>query len=275
MKTILLATDFSIAALNAANYATDMALTINATIMLLHVCSLPVSYGEIPSELNTDDLLRDTEKNIYNLKTELTRRSAGKLSIETEVRTGVFFNELTVVCEQIKPYAVVMGSQGTTAAERMLFGAHSTYAMKNLNWPLITVPIDAKFSTIKKIGLACDFDHVTDTIPVDEIKMLINDTHAKLHVLNTGKQNAFSPELIFQSGLLQEMLIDLTPDYHFISSENVEEGIISFAEKNQIDLLIVIPKQHRMFYQITHKSHTKQLVLHSHIPVMALHSSHH
>lgn len=271
MKTILLATDFSNAALNAANYATDMALTINADLFLLHICNLPVSYGEIPSSVYADDMTIDAERNISNLKTELARNAAGKLSIETEVRTGIFFNELSAVCEQIKPYAVVMGTQGTTAAERFLFGGHSIYAMKHLNWPLITVPVEAKFSSIKKIGLACDFDHVTDTIPVDEIKMLINDTHAKLHVLNTGKQNAFSPELIFESGLLQEMLNDLTPDYHFITSENVEEGIISFAEKNQIDLLIIVPKQHRMFYQLTHKSHTKQLVLHSHIPVMALH----
>ena len=44
MKTILVATDFSSVALNATNYAADMALAINADILLLHVYQIPVSY---------------------------------------------------------------------------------------------------------------------------------------------------------------------------------------------------------------------------------------
>ena len=37
MKTIIVATDFSTAALNAAEYAADMALAIQANILLLHI----------------------------------------------------------------------------------------------------------------------------------------------------------------------------------------------------------------------------------------------
>jgi len=45
MKTIVVATDFSAVALNAANYAVDMALAIKADILLLHVYQIPVSYS--------------------------------------------------------------------------------------------------------------------------------------------------------------------------------------------------------------------------------------
>ena len=164
-----------------------------------------------------------------------------------------------------------MGSQGTTAAERLLFGSHTVYAMKHLVWPLITVPPQAKFSAVKKIGLACDFNKVVETTPVDEIKTLVNDFHAELHVLNTGKKEVFNPELVFESGLLQEMLAALKPEYHFITNENTDEGIMDFAEKNNIDLLVVLPKRHGLLEKLFLKSHSKQLVLHSHVPVMALH----
>ncbi len=273
MKTILVATDFSPAAMNAANYAADMALAINAEIHLFHVYQIPISYSEIPAIVNEEVMQQDAEKAINGVKVDLKQKTGGKLNIVTEVKTGVFFQELRKVCERIRPYSVVMGSQGKTAAERLFFGSHAVYAMKNLMWPIITVPPEARFSFFKKVGLACDFDKVNDSTPVDEIKLLVNNFHAELHILNTGSKKEFKPQLVYESGVLQEMLAGLKPNYHFISNKDTDEGIIDFAEKNDIDLLIVLPKRHGLTEKLIYKSHTKQLVLHSHVPVMALHYS--
>ena len=273
MKKILVATDFSPAALNATNYAADMALAINADIILFHVYHIPVSYSEIPVVVNVEEMMQNAEQAINGVKEQLSQKTGGKLNIATEVKTGIFFPELKTVCERIRPYSVVMGSQGRTAAERLFFGSQAVYAMKNLMWPLITVPPEARFSFFKKVGLACDFEKVIDTTPVDEIKMLVNDFHAELHILNTGKEKEFKPEMVFESGLLQEMLVSLKPNYHFITDKDTDEGIIDFAEKNHIDLLIVLPKRHGLLDKLIYKSHTKQLVMHSHVPVMALHYS--
>ncbi len=271
MKTILLATDFSSAALNAANYATDMALAIDADILLQHVYSIPASYSELPAPVNIEEIKLDAEENINELKEKLIRKTGGKLKIESEVRMGTFFYELKTVCESIEPYTVVMGSQGTTASERLFFGGHTIYAMKHLMWPLITVPRGARFSRIKKIGLACDFE-IVDNTPVEEIKKLVKDFNAELHVLITGSREEFDPKIVFESGLLIEMMAPLNHEYHFITTENIDEGIMDFSEKNNIDLLIVLPRRHSLLDKIIHRSHTKQLVLHSHVPVMALHN---
>lgn len=271
MKTILVATDFSTASLNASNYAADMAMAINADIALLHVFQVPVSYSEAPVIMNMDDMQRIAEKDISDLRDVLLARSKDKINITTIVRMGNFFDELKSTCESIHPYSVLMGSQGKTGAERLLFGGHTVHAMQNLAWPLITVPPDVKFSAIKKIGLACDFNKVVDTTPVTELKILLTDFQAELHVLNTGRKEDYDPEIVFQSGMLQELLVSMKPTYHFISSKDIDEGILNFAEVNHIDLLIVLPKRHGLFDQLIHKSHTKQLVLHSHVPVMALH----
>lgn len=271
MKTILVGTDFSPAALNAVNYAADMALAINANMLLLHVYQAPVSYSDYPLVVNLEDMEQSAESEINELKIQVTRRTFDKVNISTEVIMGVYFQELKTICERIKPYTVVMGSQGTTVLEHLFLGSDAVYAMKHLIWPLITVPPGAAFSTVKKIGLACDFDKVVDTTPIDEIEKLVNDFNAELHVLNTGKKKVFNPDFIFQSGLLQQILATLKPFYHYISNENTDEGIMDFAEKNNIDLLIVLPKRHSLLDKLIHKSHTKQLVLHCHLPVMALH----
>ncbi len=271
MKTILVATDFSITALNAVKYAADMSVAINADLVLLHVYQVPVSYSEVPIVMDQDDIRQIAEKDLNELKNTLLEEKAGKLNIRTEIRIGSFFPQLKAVCEMIKPYAVVIGSQGKTAAERFFLGGHAVYAMRHLMWPLITVPLGVAFSTLKKIGLACDFNDVVEATPIDEIILLVNDFKAELHLLNTGKQEVFDPGLVYQSGLLRELLEDLKPQYHFINNENIDEGLIDFAEKNQLDLLIILPKRHGLMDKLIHKSHTKQLVLHSHVPVMALH----
>jgi nucleotide-binding universal stress UspA family protein len=270
-KTIVVATDFSITALNAANYAADMAVLLNADLHLLHVCQLLVTYVDMPIALTTGDIEEVAEKDMNKFKQFLLAGRDNTLNVTSELQWGDFFSELKETCERIRPYVVIMGSQGTTAAERILLGGHAVHAMKHLQWPLITVPAEVQFSGIKKIALATDFDKVIDTVPTDEIKLLVRDFNAELHVINTGRQKVFNADIVFESGLMQEMFTGLQPQYHFIAHEDTDQGIIEYTEQNQIDLLMVFPKHHDFIERMMHRSHTKHLVLHSHVPVMALH----
>jgi len=271
MKTIIVATDFSPAAFNAANYAAEMAMAINADILLLHVYQIPVVYLEIPVALAADDIQYAAEENMKKVKEELLAKTNGHLRIETAVKEGSFIEELKTACEYKKPYVVVLGSQGKTAAERLIYGTHTVYAMKHLMCPVIAVPRNAKFSNIKRIGLACDFNDVLGTVPVEEIKVLVNDFNAELHVLNTASKEEYNPDALDQSALLQRMFGKVNPIYHFIADNDVDTGVTNFAEMNNIDLLIVIPKHHSLIDKLIHSSHTKQLVLHSQVPVAAFH----
>jgi nucleotide-binding universal stress UspA family protein len=267
MKTIIVATDFSDAAFNAA----DMALAIHANLLLVHIYQIPVTYLEIPVAAEADQTRSDAEESLSQLKEQLIKRTSDNLNIGSRFAVGAFFPELKGICEETKPYAVVMGSQGTTAAQRVLFGGHTVYAMRHLMWPLITVPPHAGFSQIKKIGFACDFTKVIDSTPVEEIKRLIDDLHAELHVINSGREETYQPDTVFESGILQEILAPLKPQYHLITGENADEGIISFIEDNNIDLLVTLPKRHGLLEMLAHRSISKQLVLHSDVPVMAMH----
>jgi len=271
MKTILVTTDFSKAAQNAVNYAADMALSVNADLLLLHVVQSPLSYSDLPLVISLEDMMRSAEKDISDLTWELKLKTNNKLNIGSEVGMGSFFSELKDVCERIKPYVVVMGTQGKTAAEHLMFGEHAVHTIRHLSWPVITVPPGAAFSSVKRIGLASDLTEVVETTPIDEIKKLVSDFNAELHILNTGNKEVFDADIVFESGLMQEMTMALKPTFHFINNANTDEGIMDFADKNHIDLLIVLPKRHSLMDRLIHKSHTKQLVLHSHVPVMALH----
>jgi len=274
MKTIIIPTDFSPAADNAVNYGVDMALAIDASVVLLHVYNIPIALGDVPvALLSVDELKSAAETNIAQLKKNLEHVTSGKLKIYAETRLGNIVDELEEMTKNIHPFAVVMGTTGMSAVERTLFGSNTLTAIKHLTCPVICVPKGKEYGNgVQKIGLACDFKEVVETTPVAEIKEFVKEFHAQLFVLNVDYDNRqFNAETPQQSALLHTVLEEVHPEYHFITHKDIENGINDFAETHNLDLLIAIPKKHKLLDGLFRKSSTKQLVFESHVPVMCVH----
>src|SRR5882672_5210201 len=116
MKTIIIPTDFSPAASNAVKYGVDMAVAVNASVLLLHVYNIPIALGDVPvALLSVDELKTAAEDNIGRLKKDLEHITSGKLKIYTETRLGSVIDELEDLCKTTHPFAVVMGTTGVSA----------------------------------------------------------------------------------------------------------------------------------------------------------------
>jgi nucleotide-binding universal stress UspA family protein len=271
MKTIIVPIDFSTAALNAALYAAELARMVDAELIILHSLQVPVLYSEVPVAANADAMEVKANGELDAIKKHLLQTKGKALIIKTELKMGSFYSALLQCCNLTKPYMVIIGSQGTTATERFLFGGHAVHAMKHLPWPLMTVPMGATFHPIRNIALACDFHQVVESTPVNTIRNMITSLDAHLKIIHTGKNQSFDPEIVFESGMMQELLNGLEPDYHFIEADDVNEGLIDFVRHQEVDVLLVLPKHHYLIDFLIHKSNTKQLVLHCPVPVIALH----
>ncbi|MBL7748062.1 MAG: universal stress protein [Chitinophagaceae bacterium] len=274
MKTIIVPTDFSPVATNALHYAIDMAKTINASLLLFHAYQVPVSYSDTPIILvSVEELKKSAEEQLEKLKNEVEHITSGQLKIYTETVMGNTSDELETLCEKINPFAIVMGTRGASGLEKVLFGSTTLTAIRHLKWPVISVPPGKEYGTgIKKIGFACDFREVVKTTPADVINNFTAAFNAELHVLNVDYHDKhFKPDTPEQSALLHTMLEVSKPVYHFIEHRDIEDGINEFAEKNNLDLIITIPKKHKLLEGLFRTSSTKQLVFQSHIPVLCVH----
>jgi len=274
MNPIVAPTDFSAVSLNAVNYAADMANMLGSNLNLLHVYAVPVAVSEIPvPPIDWTELEKDAMLRLDELKEKLLTRTGGRVAVHSEVRPGNVLTEIISYCKDLEPHAVIMGAERTSAFERAFFGGRTVEALKQIEWPLIIVPPDAVFRNIRKIGFACDFREVVESVRVKEIKDLVKEFKAELHVIHIheGGGDSYSAETIEGTGFLQEMIGSLNPKYHFINEPDVEKGISDFAEKNNLDLLIIIPKWHNLLGKIFQHRHSRKLVLHTHVPVMAIH----
>lgn len=273
MKTIIVPTDFSPVSVNAINYAADMAQSIKASIILLNVYQVPVTFTEVPVvSLSIEEMKQASEEKLEKMKKDLDHVTSGRLKIYTESRLGEVVDEIESLCKNVQPFAVVMGTKGASGLERLFLGSNTLTAIRHLSWPVIVVPPGAVFSAIRKIGFACDFSEVVESTPGDKIVEVCQAFGAQLHVLNVDyKSRHFKPETPEESLLLHTMLEEIHPVYDYIEHPDVVEGIHQFAETKGFDLLLTIPKKHRLLSGLFEKSHTRELVFHSHIPIMCLH----
>ena len=273
MKTIIIPTDFSPAATCAMNYALDMAKEIGASVILFHIYNVPVGAGDVPVlVVSTDSLQKDAEAKVAALKEKVEHITSGEVKVDTEIRLGDVIEELEVLCKKIKPFAVVMGSRGTSGLERIVFGSTTLSAIRHLTSPVIAVPIGTEYGTgIRKIGFACDFRDIAETIPVAEIKNFVKTFGSEFHVLNVDDSKRHQKPEAGLTALLQTLLEELSPEFHFIEHDDVEEGVNAFAETHNLNLVMAIPKKHKLLQGLFKSSSTKQLITHTHIPLMCIH----
>jgi nucleotide-binding universal stress UspA family protein len=276
MKTLVVPTDFSSVSVNAMNYAVDMAQAINAGIVLLHVYNVPVSFTDSPispvTTVSVEEMKRTSEERLEELKKNLVIATAGNIQVYTEARLGNTIEELGSICKSVQPLAIIMGSHGATGLERMIMGSNTLTAMRQLKCPVLVVPPGTTYHGIKKIGLACDFENVVQSTPVEYIKNIVKEFGADLYVLNVQDIDQEDlEEATMDTVYLDAMLEDVKPKYVQLTGKDVVESINSFAEHNNLDLVMIIPKKHRFIDSLLHKSKSKELITHAHIPIVSIH----
>lgn len=271
MKPVIATTDFTDVSLNAVDYAADMAVVLGADLVLFNVCPLPVMLSELPA-YGVEQMVQDALDRLTVIRETLRTRTHDRIGITIEVRQGYVVPQLKNYCDESDPYAVVFGTETEHGISRFVMGATTFSAMSQLECPVIVVPAGVHFKGIRKIGLACDFRNVTDIIPVTPIKNLVKEFHAELHVMHVDPEpGAFPLSGVPEAKDVNEIFSELHPVFHFMDGVDVEASISGFADKHDFDLLFVFPRKHTILSKIFQHSHSRKLVLQTHIPVMSIH----
>jgi nucleotide-binding universal stress UspA family protein len=268
-KTIIIATDFSECAHNAVRYGAGIAKKLNATVLLVHIIEYPLTPHSIPA--NIEELADAATLEMLNLVREI-KEIAGNVDTDIKIYEGEVYRGISTICEDEKPYLVIVGSQGKTTGEHLFFGEHAAYISKNLKWPVLTVPPNAVYSGLSHIGLACDFENVADSVPFNDVKNLLKDFSANLHVIYSIKDQKRNTEVLNEAFDMDQHFAPVKPEYHFEENANLMKAVTALADQHKIELLIILPKERNLLYRVLNGSTTKQLVLHSRIPILSLHN---
>jgi nucleotide-binding universal stress UspA family protein len=271
-KKILVLTDFSDAAFNAAVYAAALTRQLKSSVLILYhsheylpvvtTTYAPVSPEMVHSEKNSYEKLSSLKEKLETLVDENT-----VIELIADARPlAAAVNTLTVQ-QQIS--LVVMGIAGKNALEKTLVGSNTITVAKENNVPLLVVPGKAEFRTIRNVVFACDLKNVSKTIPATQIHTFIDAIHAQLSILYVNKvDKKTDPAARNELNALHQIWDEQKVEYHYTDHENIEEGILDFADEKTMDLLIAVPKEYGFFERIFHRSLTNNLVYRTHIPLL-------
>jgi nucleotide-binding universal stress UspA family protein len=272
MNALLIPTDFSPVADNALSYALEMANYYKLDITLLHVVLLST-----PSVANVVyvDMTTDFQK---QAEEEMLKKVAGlkekypALTIQHKVETGLFLDSLQRFAEESKPVAIVMGITGDGTGFDKIIGSNTVLAMNHITFPLIVVPKNASFKPVNTICFACDLKQVANSTPLLSIKAFAKLFNSQVHILNIDWHNRhFNADTPNEIEVLNLMFESIETKFHFIEHESMQDAINDFIDSSHMDMLIMLPKKHSWFESLFKKSSTKEMLYHSHIPILALH----
>lgn len=276
MNTILIPTDYSETSKNSAHYAIGLTKQLGVKkVILYNAYQQPITTDPAINAVefyNLEDFRKISEEGMQRFLADL-KQTASDVEFETVTEFNILSNGIEDLCRNNPSIdLIVMGITGGGKMEEVLIGSNTIHVAKHITIPMIIVPADATFKPVKNIVLACDFKHVVETTPVAPIKQILDATHAKLMVLNVDHNNKdLSSDTPFESLMLDTLFEGYDLQYYFVDNADFAEGINQFAEENNVDLIVTIPKKHGWFEGLFRRSHTKMLAFHTHIPLMVIH----
>ena len=275
MKTILVPTDFTDTAYNAALYALGLAKEMGTTrVVLYHAYELIVPVPDVPSiipMIEPEDLKLSSHTGLRLLYAKLEPLVPAGVVLSTRSENQLLASYIDTVAKEEQADLIIMGIIGGSGLEEALLGADALDVMKHTRTPLIIVPKDAVFNGMNTVVFACDFQRTSDSLPIRPMKQLLDVFHARLYVVNVDHEKRhFTADTPFETLVMDTLLADYTPEYRFVENDNVVDGITEFAEKENASLIISIPRQHGFLEGLFHRSRTRQLAFNSHIPLLII-----
>ena len=252
MKKILLPTDFSENAYNAAKYAVQLFSAEECTFYLLNTYT-PVLYDNeylvysstqpTLTEIYRDKslqglerLLRRIKRNFKNEKHHFEKISSFNL-LNDEIKELVVEKEIDLI---------VMGTKGATGAEEILFGTHTVHAIKKARCPLLAIPSHFEYKAPKNILLPTDYE--AEIPKLLGILMEIAKEHSSsiniLHVYFGVNLNSTQTS---RKRALGRAFKEIDHHFHSVTEKSVTRAIYDFQEENEIDMLAMVNNKHSFF----------------------------
>lgn len=271
MKKILVPIDFSPASHNAFKYAVGMGVDMNAEVLLLHAYSrvivepyMPASLQKAVIEQQEEIALEHFEKWASNIDPAL--REA--ITIDFQIVLGPVIEEILINSEKVKPDLIIMGMRGGNHLIPKILGNTVTGVIQRSLFPVLAIPENVQFNPIQNIAYATNFEH-EDIRAIDEVLDFAQPYQAKIHCIHIQK-NGNPGNTYIRDILKRAYQFDLTMHnlcFETINYPDVVEGLNQYVDEKQIDLLVMLTHHRGIFNQLFHSSHTKRMVLQTHVPL--------
>lgn len=280
MKNILLPTDFSENSWEAIVYAIDLFQDAPCKFYLMHSYEPQVS---APSTAVTSrrahSIIMEAMKNEAIEGLEKIKRKINALTLdenhtfETTIINDYFVSAVKTKVKELNIDAVVVGTKGASGLKEVTLGSNTANLIGKLSCPIIAVPTNASFNSIKEIGFAVDYSIKSYDQGLELLKDLAEHYGSKISVVHILKDKELSPEMTSSKIELENYLKPIPTEFFHLTDVPIEMGTRIFSESRKLDMMCVIAKKHGFFEKLFTKSQSKSISHHAKVPLIIFNES--
>jgi nucleotide-binding universal stress UspA family protein len=270
MNYILVGIDFEEGSYNALEHAIAIAKRAK-----LDICCVWVSSSKEKDSDKRKELKLEAEQRLKELADKYQERLEGN-SIRYKIREGRIYKEIVAEAKKNKPYMIVIGTHGASGFEEFWIGSNANKIVTAAPCPVFTIrsgrtierqlktivmPIDSSIETRQKAPItgvmAKHFDAVVHvlksyTTTVKSVRRRV-DGYAE-QVMKYFDENEVK---------YKEVSIEL---------DNLSYDVIDYANSVDANLIVIMTEQETRTKNLWLGPFAHQMVNHSPIPVLSLHS---
>ena len=278
IKNILVPTDFSVTSRNAYHYAKRLAITLDATITVLHVNQYFMPIAEVAiGSISEDEVVKMSEEAMTSFvvdEDDIDHWKMIKHRVKTTILKGDLVPILVEMSESSDTDLIVMGMTGMQDFIGKIIGSASLDVSNQAKCPVILIPRDAKWHKIDKVMYASNYSSITPKM-IGNITDFALAIDAGVHFVHVEDFSADYKENIAKIIWAELFSADDAPslsfEIHTISGGDKIEELRKYAEENEVKLMAFVSK-HRTFWQnLVHKSVTEHMAISTEFPMMVMH----
>ncbi len=282
MKKILIATDFSVPAENAARYALTLAKKLKADILLCNAFKVPaeapmasqvawplMDYGELKQQATSE---------LDSLVKTLSDQACSV--VEDDYCPNISYQSgVGGVCEVVSSFVetekidfIVMGIAGAGGLIQLILGSNTKEMIEKTRVPLLLVPFEAIYTGIKKIAFATDLN--TEDLPaiqfVMDLAKKLDAAVTIVHVTNkevdpTGKTQHFIDNFVDK---MASSVNFSTVNYEYVWNIDIDSGLKWIGNEEDLGLMAITHHKHNLLTKMFKGSHTQKLSRHIKTPLL-------
>jgi nucleotide-binding universal stress UspA family protein len=269
MKKILVPCDFSEPAMEAFQFAVDLASHSGGKVVVLKVIDLPIStYGasiDMPLYTYSPSLLKDLEEEAKkSYKKMFAKFGKGSNNISFVVVHGPTSPMIRDYIVDKKIDLVVMGTHGATGAREFFIGSNTEKIVRFSKVPVFAIHKAITVSSVKNIVFPTSLE-LNQTDFVKKLKSLQEFFDAKLHILYLNTPFNFIREIELKEYAKH---YKFTNCELYIRNDRYEpDGITSFVKEIKGDMLAMATHGRKGLSHFVYGSITEDVVNHVECPI--------
>jgi nucleotide-binding universal stress UspA family protein len=280
MKKILVLTDFSDNARQAAEASIGIAAKLHANIILLNTfVSQPVlsEYGGSPWSVEQLLWIDQSKEKLTFLKEGLQELVQQLPSgdhhpgIDDRQETGSPGERVKELLQKETVEMIVMGPRRGTAWEHLLIGSDTSAVINHTDRPVLIVPAGNPLKKLKKVTLATDFDDA-DIKAVHYLTRLGRIMDFSLEIAHVTLYGETGTSAIQKAAFKKHVAKFNYPaiTYHEINGKELVNRLNHLCEENGTDLLALVHDEHSFLNRLFKQNNAQALIKDQSLPVMII-----